>query len=209
MKAQDKFVVGMVAANKASGLLHRKAFSENILAFSIFHKRHPDSMMYIHTDPIGAGIGWNLVELIKAAGLPLEAVAFPNPLEYRYGMPKEHLAAFYTGMDVMLATSYGEGFGVPTVEAQACGTRVIASNWAASPDLVSEDSWVVDGQPLWDASQSSWWRSPSVPSIVSALEMAYEAGRGRSQQAIDFAKQFDVDTVWTKHWEPLLQKLLA
>jgi hypothetical protein len=35
---KDKFVVGMVAANKSSGMVHRKAFSENIMAFSIFHK---------------------------------------------------------------------------------------------------------------------------------------------------------------------------
>ena len=209
MKSEDKFVVGMVAANKANALLHRKAFSENILAFSIFHKKHPDSMLYIHTDPVAPGLGWNLIELVEAAGLPKESVAFPHPLEYRYGIPKGQLAAMYTGMDVMLAASYGEGFGVPTVEAQACGTRVIASSWAASPDLVSKDSWLIDGQPVWDASQSAWWRTPGVPAIVKALELAYEQGRGRSQEAIDFAKQFDVETVWQKHWEPTLKKLLA
>lgn len=209
MDSRDKFVVGMVAANKASQTLHRKAFSENILAFSIFHKKHPDSMLYIHTDPVGAGIGWDLTQLIKACGLPMDAVAFPNPLEYRYGMPKEHLAALYTGMDVMLAASYGEGFGVPTIEAQACGTRVIASSWAASADLVSEDSWLVDGQPLWDASQLSWWRSPSVPSIVEALELAYKEGRGRSEKAIEFAKQFDVENVWANNWQPYFKKVFG
>lgn len=209
MKSRDKFVVGMVAANKSSGILHRKAFSENILAFSIFHKKHPDSMMYIHTDPIGGGIGWNLVELIKACGLPMDAVAFPNPLEYRYGMAQEHLANFYSGMDVLLAPSYGEGFGVPQIEAQACGTRVIGSSWAAAPDLIADDGWLVDGQPQWDSSQQAWWRTPSVPSIVNALEMAYDAGKGRSQVAIDFAKQFDVDTVWANHWEPYLKSVFA
>ena len=209
MDSRNKFVVGMVAANKASGLHHRKAFSENILAFAIFHKKHPDSMLYIHTDPLGSGIGWNLVELIRGCGLPMDAVAFPNPQEYRYGIPKEHLAVFYTGMDVMLATSYGEGFGVPTVEAQACGTPVIASNWAASQDLVSEDSWLVDGQPMWDASQLAWWRSPSVPSIVQSLELAYERGRQRSENSIKFAKTFDVETVWKNHWEPFLQEHLS
>lgn len=208
MKSNDKFVVGMVAANKASGLHHRKAFSENILAFALFHKKHPDSMLYIHTEPLGSGIGWNLVELIKACGLSTDAVAFPNPLEYRYGMAPEHLAAFYTGMDVMLAASYGEGFGVPTIEAQACGTPVIASGWAASQDLVSEDGFLVDGQPMWDASQLAWWRTPSVPSIVKSLEMAYERGRGRSQASIDFAAQFDVEKVWQENWEPFLESML-
>ena len=209
MESNDKFVVGMVAANKASGLLHRKAFSENILAFSLFWKKHPDSMLYIHTDPVAPRLGWNLVELAKACGLPMDAVAFPNPYEYRYGIPREQLAAFYTGMDVLLAPSYGEGFGVPTVEAQACGTPVIGSSWAATPDLVSEDSWLIDGQPQWDNSQQAWWQIPSVPSIVKALEMAYDRGRKTSEKSIEFAKQFDVEAVWKNYWQPYLDKVFV
>lgn len=207
MGSRDKFVVGMVAANKASGLVHRKAFSENILAFSIFHKKHPDSVLYIHTEPTGSRIGWNLAKLVEACGLPMDSVAFPHPLEYRYGIPREQLATLYSGMDVLLAPSYGEGFGVPTVEAQACGTPVIGSGWAATQDLVSDDGWLVDGQPQWDNSQQAWWRIPSVPSIVKALELAYERGRKRSEASIEFAKQFDVETVWQNHWEPFLDKV--
>jgi glycosyltransferase involved in cell wall biosynthesis len=109
----------------------------------------------------------------------------------------------------MLATSYGEGFGVPTMEAQACGTRVIGSNWAATPDLVSEDSWLVDGTPAWDSGQNAWWQTPNIPSIVKALEEAYAEDRGKSQVAIDFAKEFDVENVWKKYWLPTLGKLLA
>jgi len=209
MDSRDKFVVGMVAANKASGLIHRKAFSENILAFSIFQKKHPDAMLYIHTDPIAPAIGWNLIELIKAAGIPVEAVAFPDPLEFRYGLEHNQLAALYTGMDVLLAPSYGEGFGVPTVEAQACGTPVIGSSWAATQDLVSEDGWLVSGNPQWDASQLAWWQIPHVPSIVDALEMAYNRGRKRSEASVEFAKQFEAENVWQKHWMPVLKKLLA
>lgn len=205
--SKDKFVVGMVAANKASGLIHRKAFSENLMAYAIFKKKHPDAMLYIHTEPFGLAAGWNLIELIAAVGLTPNDVMFPNPMDYRFGLPQEHLAAIYTGIDVLLAPSYGEGFGVPTMEAQACGTRVIGSNWAATPDLVSEDSWLVDGQPSWDAAQKAWWQIPSVPSIVKALEEAYDKGKSRSQAAIDFAADFDIDAVWNKHWLPILRKI--
>jgi len=100
----------------------------------------------------------------------------------------------------------GEGFGVPTIEAQACGTRVIASNWAASQDLVAEDGWLVDGVPVWDAGQLSWWQTPSVPSIVNALEQAYDLGHGKSEVAKAFAKDFDIETVWKRDWMPLLRK---
>lgn len=208
MGIKDNFVIGMNAANKASGLVHRKAFGENLLAFSIFQKTHPDAVLYLHTDPYGTAGGWNLIQMISAMGIPKESVIFPPFVDYKYGISGEDLAGFYSAMDVFLAPSWGEGFGVPTIEALACGTRVIGSNWAATPDLVSEDSWLVEGQVTWDASQLAFWSVPLVSSIVAALEEAYKAPRGTSQVAVDFAKQFDVETVWDKYWIPTLQGLL-
>ena len=202
------FIVGMVAANKASGLVHRKAFSEALLAFSIFAKQRPDALLYLHTDVYGQAGGWNLLKILQSLGIPKDQVLLPNPHDYRFGLAQSDLAALYTRMDVLLAPSYGEGFGVPSVEAQACGTRVIGSNWAATPDLVSEDSWLVDGQPAWDSGQDAWWEVPSVPSLVKALDEAYDSPRGVSQVAVDFAKQFDIETVWDNHWVPVLKKLL-
>jgi glycosyltransferase involved in cell wall biosynthesis len=207
-KSKDKFVVGMVAANKASGMVHRKAFSENLLAFKLFQRDHPDAVLYIHTDPSGLAHGWNLMQLLDSCGLDRDTVMFPNPLDYRFGVDPKHLAALYTGMDVLLAPSYGEGFGVPTIEAQACGTRVIGSSWAATPDLVSDDCWLVEGQPQWDSAQNAWWQIPKVDSIVAALKLAYAEGKTESQKSIEFAKAFDVHNVWNNHWLPVLNKLL-
>jgi glycosyltransferase involved in cell wall biosynthesis len=204
----DTFMVGVVAANKASGLVHRKAYGELILAFSIFAKDKPDAVLYLHTDSFGSTGGWNLLNILSSLGVKKEQVIFPNPLDYRFGLAPTNLAALYTRMDVMLAPSFGEGFGVPTVEAQACGTRVIGSNWAATPDLVSPDSWLTEGQLTWDAGQDAWWMTPNVSSLVNALEESYKAERGTSQVAIDFASQFDVEKVWDEHWIPILRKLL-
>jgi glycosyltransferase involved in cell wall biosynthesis len=162
----------------------------------------------MHTDPLGTQGGWQLLPMLAAYGIPKEAVMFPPFVDYRYGMSQQTLAGLYSAMDVLLAPSYGEGFGIPTVEAQACGTRVIGSSWGATPDLLSEDSWMVEGQPMWDAGQNAIWQVPLVPSIVNALEEAYQAKRGTSQVAVDFAKQFDVETVWQKHWLPVIGRLL-
>jgi hypothetical protein len=86
---------------------------------------------------------------------------------------------------------------------------VIGSNWAATPDLVSSDSWLVDGQPAWDAGQNAWWQTPSIPAIVNALEDAYSKRGTKSEKSIEFAKQFDVETVWTNYWLPLWKQLLG
>jgi len=199
------FLVGIVAANKSNGILHRKAFAENILAFSLFQRKHPEARLYIHSEATKLMGGFNLVNLLKSCGIPPQTVIFPDPLDLRYGLKQKDLAALYTAFDVLLAPSYGEGFGVPTVEAQACGTRVIASNWAASQDLVSSDSWLVEGVPFWDEPQTAWFKMPLVDSIVAALEKSFEADRGISQASIDFAKQFDDAKVYSEKWQPFLR----
>ena len=206
---EGDFLVGMVAANKANGQIHRKAFGENLLAFAMFKKEHPDAQLYIHSHPGKVYNGFNLANLIRAVGLTDKDVIFPDPELLRFGFSQNDLAALYTGMDVLLAPSYGEGFGVPTIEAQACGTRVIASDFAGSSDLVAEDGWKVQGQPFWDEAQISFFQIPSVPQITKALGEAYHAERGDSKTSIEFAKQFDVERVWNWYWMPFLRKKFA
>lgn len=203
---EDAFLVGIVGANKANGQIHRKAFAENLLAFALHLKTHPDSYLYIHTEPSKVYGGFDLAVLLKMVGIPKDNVIIPDLVQMRTGYPAEALAAFYTAFDVLLSTSYGEGFGVPTVEAQACGTRVITSNFAASQDLASEDSWKVDGQPFWDEPQASFFQIPSLTGIVKALGEAYEK-RGHSEASVEFAKQFDVDHVFNWYWLPFLKGL--
>jgi glycosyltransferase involved in cell wall biosynthesis len=204
---EDTFLVGMVAANKANGQIHRKAFAENLLAFATFHKKYPNSQIYIHSEASRAYGGFNLAVLLKSVGLDKSAVLLPPQDTMRTGFADEEMAAFYTAFDVLLSTSYGEGFGIPTVEAQACGTRVITSNFAASKDLASEDSWKIDGQPFWDEAQGCFFQIPSVNRIQTALEEAYNNRRGHSDIAVEFAKQFDADHVWRWRWMPFLKEM--
>lgn len=205
--SESKFVVGMNAANKGVYPM-RKAWDANLLAFSMFAQKRDDVMLYLHTDPLGSYGGVNLFELIEAVGLPKEKVTFVDPISYRYGIDQKTVAALYTGMDVLLAPSLGEGFGLATIEAQACGTRVIGSNFAATAELVADDGWLVDGQPLWDAPQRSWFSMPYVSEIVAALEAAYEKGKGRSDVAIAKAAEYDAQKVFDEQWRPVLAKLL-
>ena len=201
----DEFLIGMVAANKSNRYYHRKAYAENLAAVGFFMQKHEDSLLYLHTDPTVAAGGFDLGKLIKSVGIPPERIIFPDPGNLRYGYTKKQLAALYSTFDVMLAPSYGEGFGIPTVEAQSCGTRVVASSWAASADLVAEDGWLVEGYAFWDEGQTAWWKVPDISSIVGALEMAYESPRGPSAVSRTFALQYDVDKVWAESWLPFLK----
>ena len=203
---EDAYVVSMVSANKGS--IDRKSFAESFLAMGMIMAQHPDIWLYLHTEPTTAMTGLDLRALLNATGVPMDRVAIVDTYPYRMGIPKEALAAIYTASDVLLQPSRGEGFGIPAVEAQACGTPVIVSNATAQPELCG-DGWLVDVQPDWDAPQGSWLFTPLVPSIVDALEAAYQRGRGRSQKAIDFAAQYDADRVFDNYWRPALDILLA
>ena len=203
---EDAFLVSLVAANKANGLVHRKALAEQLMAFAIFRQTHPDAYLYIHSEPSPVFGGFNIPQLLKAVGLSEQFVRILNSDVNRVGYPAEFLAGVYTASDVMLQATYGEGFGVPVIEAQACGSRVITSNWAATQDLAGPDSFLIDGQPFWDEPQAAFYHIPNIGSIVNALSLAYDAPRGVSKANIDFAKDFDVDRVFNWYWLPFLRE---
>lgn len=202
---EDAYLVGMVSANK--GTLDRKSFAEAFLAMSMVMQANSDVWLYLHTEPSPAMQGIDLRALLRATGVPEDRVKFVDSYSYRMGIPKEAIASIYTAMDLLLAPSRGEGFGIPVVEAQACGTPVVVSNATAQPELVG-DGIAVEVQPLWDPSQSAWWFTPHVPAIVDAVNQMVARGRGRSLQAIEFAKQYDADAVYAESWRPLIDRLV-
>ncbi|MCS6918803.1 MAG: glycosyltransferase family 4 protein [Fimbriimonadales bacterium] len=51
-------------------------------------------------------------------------------------VPDEHLVWLYNAAEVFLYPSFYEGFGLPPLEAMACGAPVIASNGGALPEVV-------------------------------------------------------------------------
>jgi glycosyltransferase involved in cell wall biosynthesis len=203
----DKFVVGMNFANKAGGFIHRKAVSENLLAFAIFAAKHDDVILYLHTEPYGKQSGFVLPNILQACGVPPEKVIMVDPIAYSYGISQQTLAAIYSAWDVGLFCNYGEGFGIPQVECQAAGIPIVTSNFAASAELAGPDSYLVSGQPFWDAGQHTWFNIPLVSGIVDALEQAYQRGRGEFPDTITFAKQYDADKVYKESWRPLIEKL--
>lgn len=203
---EDAFLVSIVAANKANGLVHRKAIAEQLMAFAIFQREHPDAYLYLHLEPSAVFGGFNIPQLLRAVGLTENSVRILNSDVNRIGYPAEFLAGIMTASDVGLQVSYGEGFGIPTVEFQACGTRVITSSWAATQDLAGPDSFLVEGQPFWDEPQAAFYHIPNIGSIVNALKLAYDAPRGTSKDSIDFAKEFDADRVWNWYWMPFLRE---
>jgi glycosyltransferase involved in cell wall biosynthesis len=206
---KDAFIVGVIAANK--GNPSRKAFAEALLAFKRFHDTHPTARLYLHAELSGAVDGVQLPTLIDNVGLSRDSVLFAD--QYRvqlFPFSGEQMAQIYNSLDVLLAASCGEGFGIPVLEAQACGVPAIVTDFSAQPELCGS-GWTVEHSPYY-TSQNSWQAHPDVDDMVDALNRSYDAlasedGRKLlADKATKHAVQYEVGHVMELHMLPALEK---
>ena len=77
-----------------------------------------------------------LAALAAALGIEREVV-FPG------FVPRRHLPLFYAAADLFCYPSLYEGFGLPPLEAMACGTPVVASDASSLPEVLGDAALLV------------------------------------------------------------------
>ena len=203
----DAFLVAINAANQGKSP-PRKGWGEMFQALGAWMPERPNVHLYVHTDPHRIS-GIDLVALARACKIPEDRLHWADAYALTFGwIGQQDMAAIYTAADVLLATSKGEGFGLPVLEAQACGTPVIVSDFSAQPELVGA-GWIVEGQPDWDAAQGAFFFTPYIGGILTRLEEAYAArgDNGLRERAVAFAADYDSNLVFTRYWLPFLAEL--
>jgi glycosyltransferase involved in cell wall biosynthesis len=94
----------------------------------------------------------------KVAGVHLVFTGDPSPemtkyIEDRHLKDRVHFAgvvqeaelpALYRGAEALVFPSLYEGFGLPVLEAMACGTPVITANISAMPEVAGDAALLVD-----------------------------------------------------------------
>lgn len=214
----DLFIVGTVAVNRG-GIPSRKAWPQNLEAFALFARDKPSARYFIHTDLAADGFegGVNIQALAGQLGCANKIIFCDQEKYRRGGFPEEYLLAFYNSIDVLNAVSLGEGFGIPALEAQACGTPVILSDFAAHRDLCFGGWKVGEGLRFYDG-QGAWTFIPKPEAIAENLERAYCLYHCTHQEgtnpledvrsrAIAGAAPYALDTVISSHWKPALEEL--
>jgi glycosyltransferase involved in cell wall biosynthesis len=84
---------------------------------------------------IAGGSGWKNSQIyagVAARGLSEREVKFLGRV------PDEDLALLYSGAALFVFPSLYEGFGLPLIEAMACGVPVVASNTSSVPEVVQD-----------------------------------------------------------------------
>jgi len=124
----DAYVVGVVGRNQP-----RKRIDLIIQYFAEWIKLHhvEDAYLYLHAAPTGE-VGCNIKSIVRYYELG-SRVILSEP-KVGHGYDETVLPLVYGAMDVYATTTQGEGWGLPTLEAMACGVPCIVPNWSALGD---------------------------------------------------------------------------
>jgi len=99
---------------------------------------------------LAAGGGYRLALCGDARGFEgylddaVEELGLGENVVFAGFVPEEDLPSLYSGAVAFLCVSLYEGFGLPLLEAMACGTPVLASNTSSIPEVVGDAGLLVD-----------------------------------------------------------------
>lgn len=93
-----------------------------------------------HLLALAGGRGWLADDTFRQA----ELSPYRRDIRFLGFVPDEDLPELYAAADLFVYPSIYEGFGLPPLEAMACGTPVVTSNAASLPEVVGEAGLMVE-----------------------------------------------------------------
>jgi len=107
-------------------------------AYTLLKGRHPHRLV------IAGGKGW----LYEAIFREVERLSLEERVLFLGYVPEEDLPALYNLADLFVFPSFYEGFGLPPLEAMACGTPVVVSDISSMPEVVGDGALLVPPQDV-------------------------------------------------------------
>lgn len=167
--------------------------------------------------PIGLGVsdvGVNLLPEVMSLGLG-EPIRWPDRSLIAEGVPEWSgddyvggwdMVKLYNAADVLLFCTGGEGFGLPLIEAQACGVPVVTTDYAAGPEQVGEgltvkaDDYEIINTPGVRRALTS------IDGMAEALTKIMNANRDKmARRARRFAERYSWENVIDRYYKPFLE----
>lgn len=105
---------------------------------------------------IGGGKGWQYDEIFAT----VETLKLENNIQFTGFIPLEDLPLWYNSAEAFVYPSVYEGFGIPVLEAMACGTPVIVSDASSLPEVAGSAGLCVPPQDVdaWRAALDTAYR---------------------------------------------------
>jgi glycosyltransferase involved in cell wall biosynthesis len=111
----------------------RKNFVGLLRAFALLHRDRPELTLV----KVGAP-GSSEAPFGAAATRAIAELGLDDAVRMAGEVPDEDLPAYYTHAECLVLPSYAEGFGLPPLEAMACGCPVVVSTAGALPEIVGD-----------------------------------------------------------------------
>ncbi|MGV3526443.1 MAG: glycosyltransferase [Candidatus Sericytochromatia bacterium] len=167
---QQGFLFLMVANN-----FWRKGIEYAVQSFAELHRRYPqsaqDMILYLHTE---ANDG--LLELISSLNLDGKVFVSKGFDPFRSPLSENQLARLYQAADAFFLPSLGEGFGMPVLEAQACGLPLVISDNSVLREVGGEAALYIRCPgitPGQNAERLVWLRTPDPEHAAQLLYQLY------------------------------------
>lgn len=173
----ERFILGV------STLEPRKNFTGLVAAFDQMAVKPAHADLHL---VIAGGKGWNYEPIFAAA----RSSPFGERIHFPGFVSDEDLPSLYSLATVFAFPSHYEGFGIPVLEAMACGTPVVCANNSSLPEVAGAAALMVD--------------AADVPGLAGAMEELLVDSSLRErlvEQGFAQARRFT--------WEAAARRLLA
>ncbi|MER3422187.1 MAG: glycosyltransferase family 1 protein [Nitrospiraceae bacterium] len=114
----------------------RKNLTRLLEAYSLLKARGGCRLPLIFS----GGGGWKNTDIYRR----VSELSLEKDVRFLGYVPDEELPALMSGAELFVYPSLYEGFGLPPLEAMACGTPVVTSNVSSIPEVVGDAALMVD-----------------------------------------------------------------
>jgi GT2 family glycosyltransferase len=190
----------------------RKAPDVLLQAYHQAFSRQDDVLLMLkvtNTDP-----GLDVHREISKLGLPQEGP--PVAVLYNQDLPTHQMGSLYCSADCFVLPTRGEGWGMPILEAMACGLPAIATDWSAQTDFVNEEvayplrvSNLVPAKAKCPYYEGFNWAQPDQDHLVHQMRHVFENRAEAATKGARASKAALSNWTWRQAAQKIKDRLLA